>query len=60
MIYDSQSNKRPRENCDSEQDPNPKHPRKLETGRNSVEAEPITPDDPAINRYLLVYEEYWY
>jgi len=50
MNYDSQSNRRPRETSDSEEDPHPKHPRKNETGRNSTDPNPTTTDNTPMHR----------
>ncbi|XP_037774586.1 uncharacterized protein LOC119571266 [Penaeus monodon] len=50
MNYDSQSNRRPRENSDSEEDPHPKHPQKNETGRNSTDHNASTTDNTPMHR----------
>lgn len=50
IIFNFQSNKRPGENSDSEQDTKSKHPRKHKTGRNSTEAQLTKSKDPIVNR----------
>lgn len=54
MNYDSQTNRRPREESDSEENPDPKLARRHEAGRNLEEFQQPRTDNRTVNRIAAV------